>query len=81
MGFWKFCSINIYKNVQLLNIAVRVIKIVFISFSLTGIFYTIMILLEVTGYEMQAVAMILTRQVLLMDILPLILPDLSIAIF
>ena len=73
------------KDTGLLAIAEDVIKIIFITFSLTGIFYTIMTLLEITEYETKAVIMILTRQVFLMIplvyILPVILPDVSMSIF
>lgn len=73
------------KDTELLNIAKTAIKIIFISFSLTGVFYTIMTLLAVTEHEIKAVIMILTRQVFLMVplvyLLPLILPNLTLSIF
>ena len=73
------------KDAELLTVARNVIKIIFISFSLTGIFYTIMTLLEVTEHELKAVIMILTRQVFLMVplvyLLPLIFPSKSLCIF
>ena len=73
------------KDVELITIANSVIKIIFISFSITGIFYTIMTLLEITEHETKAVIMILTRQVFLIVplvyVLPIILHKLSLAIF
>lgn len=47
-----------------------VIKIVFITFPIVGVFFTIMTVLNVTGHEVGAVALSLLRQVVL--ILPLI---------
>ncbi len=70
---------------ELLGIAEAVIKTVFLTFPLLGVFYTIMTLLEVTGQELKALALIMTRQVFFMlplvYILPLILPDLPYGIF
>lgn len=68
-----------------LNLAETVLKIVFVSFPLLGVFYTIMTLLEVTEHETNAVGLILTKQVFLMIplvyLLPLAFPSLSISIF
>lgn len=78
--------LSLFVNSQgVLDIAEGVIKIVFLTFPLMGVFYTIMTLFEVTGHELKAVAMILTRQVFLMlplvYILPVVLPSLSYGIF
>ena len=59
-----------------LDVASVVLRIVFVTFPLMGIFYTIMTLMEVTGHEMQSVFMILTRQVFLMVPLVYLLPKL-----
>lgn len=62
-----------------------VLRIVFLTFPLMGIFYTIMTLYEVTGHEWEAVFLILMRQVILMIplvfILPRIFPKYSLSIF
>lgn len=60
----------------LLSESTSVLKIIFLTFPLVGIFYTILTLLEVTGYEMKAVILTLLRQIFL--ILPLVymLPNL-----
>lgn len=70
---------------QILNLAGIVLKIVFVSFPLMGVFYTIMTLLEVTEHELKAVGLILTRQVFLMIplvyLLPILFPHLSVSAF
>lgn len=53
-----------------------VLKIVFLTFPIVGIFYTILILLEVTGHEIKAVILTLSRQVFLMLPLVYLLPNL-----
>lgn len=62
-----------------------ILRIVFSTFPLMGIFYTIMTLYEVTGHEGKAVFLILTRQVFLMIpltyLLPKIFPDFLVAVF
>lgn len=62
-----------------------ILRVVFSTFPLMGIFYTIMTLYEVTGYEGKAVFLILTRQVFLMIplvyLLPLIFSEFSFAVF
>lgn len=62
-----------------------VIYIVFSTFSLMGIFYTIMTLYEVTGHEGTAVFLIMMRQVILMIplvfLLPHVFPENQLAIF
>lgn len=68
-----------------LQIAKTILQIVFVSFPLMGIFYTIMTLLEVTGHEIKAVGLILTRQVFLIIplvyLLPVLFPAMSVSIF
>ena len=70
---------------ELVCSAVTVLRIAFAGFSLTGIFYTIMTLFEVTGHEIRAVVMILMRQVFLMVplvyILPYLLKGVSLSVF
>lgn len=51
-----------------------ILHIVFLTFPLMGIFYTIMILYEVTGHEGKAVLLILARQVFLIIPLAYLLP-------
>lgn len=51
-----------------------ILRIVFSTFPLMGIFYTFMTLYEVTGHEKKAVFLILTRQVFLMIPLTYLLP-------
>lgn len=62
-----------------------ILLIVFSTFPLMGIFYTIMTLYEVTGHEGKAVFLILTRQVFLMIpltyLLPKIFPEFPFAVF
>lgn len=63
----------------------EVLRIVFLTFPLMGIFYTIMTLYEVTGHEGKAVILILMRQVILMVplvfVLPRIFPRYPLAVF
>lgn len=63
----------------------EVLRIIFLTFPLMGIFYTIMTLYEVTGHEGKAVFLILMRQVILMIplvfLLPKIMPEYPLAIF
>lgn len=54
----------------------NVLKIVFLTFPVVGVFYTILTLLEVTGYEIKAVILTLLRQVFLMLPLVYLLPNL-----
>lgn len=72
-------SIDVY---QLGN---EVLRIIFLTFPLMGIFYTTMILYEVTGHEGKAVFLILMRQFFLMIplvfLLPRILPEYPLVIF
>lgn len=67
------------------SIGNTILCIVFSTFPLMGIFYTIMTLYEVTGHEGKAVFLILTRQVFLMlpliYLLPRIFSGFSLAIF
>lgn len=62
-----------------------ILRIVFSTFPLMRIFYTIMTLYEVTGHEGKAVFLILTRQVFLMItltyLLPKIFPEFLFAVF
>ena len=70
---------------QIVKLAGIVLKIVFVSFPLMGVFYTIMTLLEVTEHELKAVGLILTRQVFLMIplvyLLPILFPHLPVSVF
>lgn len=63
----------------------EVLRIIFLTFPLMGIFYTIMTLYEVTGHEGKAVFLILMRQVILMIplvfLLPQIMTEYPLAIF
>ncbi len=52
-------------------IAVKIIKVVFVTFPLTGVLYTNMTLLQVTKREVTSVILILTRQVF--SIIPLVI--------
>ena len=80
----KLLSLFVDSN-QILYLAEIVLKIVFISFPLMGVFYTIMTLLEVTEHELKAVGLILTRQVFLMIplvyLLPILFSRLSVSVF
>lgn len=53
-----------------------VLKIIFLTFPVVGIFYTILTLLEVTGHEIKAVILTLLRQVFLLLPLVYLLPNL-----
>ena len=53
-----------------------VLKIVFLTFPVVGVFYTILTLLEVTGHEIKAVILTLLRQVFLMLPFVYLLPNL-----
>ncbi|MEG0857865.1 MAG: MATE family efflux transporter, partial [Terrisporobacter sp.] len=68
-------------DVVIKNIALEVIKIVFITFPFTGILYTNMTLLQVTEQEVQSIILALTRQIFslipLVVILPLIFSNLN----
>ena len=57
-----------------LELAGNVLRIIFATFPLMGVFYTVMTLMEVTEHEVQSVLMILTRQVFLMVPLVYLLP-------
>lgn len=63
----------------------RILRIVFFTFPLMGIFYTIMTLYEVTGHEGKAVFLILTRQVFFMIplayVFPFVFSENSFAVF
>lgn len=70
---------------ELYPLGQSILRIVFSTFPLMGIFYTMMTLYEVTGREGKAVFLILTRQVFLMIpliyLMPKIFPEASFAIF
>ena len=53
-----------------------VLKIVFLTFPIIGIFYTVVTLLEVTGHEIKAVTLTLLRQLILLLPLVYLLPNL-----
>lgn len=80
MGQLKKCTVKLLKQW-----GSKIFYIVFSTFPLMGIFYTITTLYEVTGHEGKAVFLILTRQVFLMipltNLLPKIFPALSCAVF
>ena len=63
----------------------EVLRTIFLTFPLMGIFYTIVTLYEVTGHEGKAVFLILMRQVILIItlvfLLPKIMPEYSLTIF
>lgn len=69
----------------LLSESAAVLKILFLTFPLVGLFYTFLIVLEVTGHEILAVLLTLTRQVFLMlplvTLLPVLFPRIQHAIF
>ena len=69
----------------LLTQSLTILKIVFLSFPIVGIFYTILTLLEVTGHEIKAIVLTLSRQVFLLlplvSLLPKLLPQYNNAIF
>ena len=56
-------------------ISINVLKIIFFTFPLVGIFYTILTLLEVTGQEIKAVLLCLIRQLFAMIPLVYLLPQ------
>lgn len=62
-----------------------VLKIIFLTFPVVGIFYTILTLLEVTEHEIKAVMLTLLRQVILLlplvYLLPNLFPQLTNAVF
>ena len=62
-----------------------VLKIIFLTFPVVGIFYTILTLLEVTEHEIKAVILTLLRQVFLLlplvYLLPNLFPQLKNAVF
>lgn len=62
-----------------------VLKIIFLTFPIVGIFYTILTLLEVTEHEIKAVILTLLRQVIfllpLVYLLPNLFPQLTNAVF
>lgn len=61
-------------DVALLSSTLGVIKVIFLTFPLLGITYTMMTLLQVTGREIQAVILSITRQVIVIVPLVLLLP-------
>lgn len=69
----------------LLSESAAVLKIIFLTFPLVGLFYTVLTVLEVTGHENTAVLLTLTRQVFLMlplvALLPVLFPGLRHAVF
>ena len=69
----------------LLSESAAVLKILFLTFPLVGLFYTVLTVLEVTGREILAVLLTLTRQVFLMlplvTLLPVLFPGLQHAVF
>ena len=78
-------SINNKFNNFLYSETLVILKIVFSTFSVIGIFYTILTLFEVTGYEKKAVILIIIRQIFLLlpliYLVPTIFPNFKYAIF
>lgn len=70
---------------DLLSESAAVLKILLSTFPFMGLFYTALTVLEVTGHEISAVLLTLTRQVFLMlplvYLLPALFPDLPHAVF
>ena len=58
----------------MIEAVVEIIKVIFISFPILGVTYTIMTLLQVTGREMKAVIIGVTRQVIAIVPLVIVLP-------
>lgn len=69
----------------LLMQSTTVLKIIFLTFPIIGVFYTILTVLEVTGYEIKAIILTLSRQVFLLlplvYLLPKLMPQHSNAVF
>lgn len=69
----------------LLSESAAVLKILFLTFPLVGLFYTVLTGLEVTGREILAVLLTLTRQVFLMlplvTLLPALFPGMWFSVF
>lgn len=68
-----------------LSESAAVLKILFVTFPLVGLFYTVLTVFEVTGHEIAAVLLTLTRQVFLMlplvSLLPVLFTGLRHAVF
>lgn len=75
-----FCN-----SASMLPQSTAILKIVFLTFPIVGIFYTILTLLEVTGHELTAVILTLLRQAVfllpLVYLLPSLFPHLANAVF
>ena len=69
----------------LLSESAAVLKLLFMTFPLVGLFYTVLTVLEVTGHEIAAVLLTLMRQVFLMlplvSLLPVLFTGLRHAVF
>lgn len=70
----KYILFLFTKDPELIVSIMAIIKVIFISFPLLGVTYTIMTLLQVTGSEMKAVIIGITRQVVSIIPLVVILP-------
>lgn len=72
-------------SAEILWKSTEVLKIVFLTFPILGIFYTILTLLEVTGHEIKAVILTLTRQLFLIvpliQLIPALFPQQNNAVF
>lgn len=67
------------------SISSKALNIIFITFPIVGVFYTVMTLLEVTGHEIKAVLLGLIRQVFviipLVYLLPILIPNSMLSAF
>ncbi|MEG2295802.1 MAG: MATE family efflux transporter, partial [Oscillospiraceae bacterium] len=63
-------------NQEILTLSKTILIIIFSCFPLVGVFYTNMTLLQVTGKEMESVALALTRQIILFLPLMVLMPAL-----
>lgn len=70
----KYILFIFTKDSEMIASIMDIIKVIFITFPLLGVTYTIMTLLQVTGSEMKAVIIGVTRQVLSVIPLVVVLP-------
>ncbi len=84
--FWGDIILGMFSTSSaMISESTIILKILFLTFPVVGIFYTILTLLEVTGHEIKAVVLTLLRQVFLMlpliYLLPCLFPRCDYAIF
>ncbi len=72
--FGKYILFIFTKDPELIASIMAIIKVIFITFPLLGVTYTIMTLLQVTGSEMKALIIGVTRQVVSVIPLVVVLP-------